>query len=191
MLRPTADSSSQAKLTSVMFTFDRFQSEVSFRPYTCHAAVLFVDLSHYSKIAAFLADRGAHTISSIVNAYLSRLLAIISKHGGDVVKFAGDAVLVVWEGKETELEINLLTAAKCVMELQEAAGSHPVEGTSLHFRIHCGLTSGKLESEIFVAPVHENMQRLYHVSNARFKRRRPHFCCCYLSLISEFTVCWR
>lgn len=146
--------------------FYRFQSEASFRPYTCHAAILFVDLCHYSKIAATLADRGAHVISSIVNAYLSQLLAIISEHGGDVVKFAGDAVMVVWESEQTALEINLLAAAKCAMELRET--SYAVEGTSLHFRVHCGLTLGKIESEIFAAPVHSQMQRLFHVSSPCF-----------------------
>lgn len=141
----------------------RWQSEVSFRPYTCQAAVLFVDLSNYSKITAAIAHRGAHILSGIVNAYLSRLLAIVSDHGGDVIKFAGDAVLVVWYGEEKDLEINLLAAAKCVMEMQDTAGHHPVEGTAdLHFSIHCGLTCGLLESEIFAAPNHVHMQRLYH-----------------------------
>lgn len=140
----------------------RFQSEVSFRPYTCHAAALFVDLSHYSKITAAIADRGAHTLSGIVNAYLSRLLDVVRAHGGDVIKFAGDAVLVVWYGEESDLELNLLLAAQCVLEMQDTAGQHPVDGTSLSFRIHCGLSCGLLESEIFAAPNHEHMQRLYH-----------------------------
>ena len=151
----------------------RFQSEVSFRPYTCHAAVLFVDLSHYSRIAAAVSHRGAHALSTTVNSYLDRLLALVDLHGGDVVKFAGDAVLVVWEGQRSDLELNVLTAAKCVLEMQRHAGSHPVlEGggggtdddnnNELIFRIHCGLCCGLLESEVFVAPVHEHMQRLYH-----------------------------
>lgn len=140
----------------------RFQSEISFRTYTCHAAVLFIDLSSYSKITAEISYRGAHALSSIVNAYLSRLLRISHNYGGDVVKFAGDAVVIVWEGNEQELGINVLTAAQCVIEMQEKAGSHPVEGTSLAFQIHCGLACGRLESEIFEAPTSANMQRLYH-----------------------------
>jgi class 3 adenylate cyclase len=138
------------------------QSEVSFRPYSCQAAVLFVDLSNYSKITAELGQRGVHSISTVVNAYLGRLLNIVSRYGGDVAKFAGDAVLVVWEGNEQELEINLITAAQCAMDLQENAGTHEIEGASFEFRIHCGLCFGPLESEIFAAPNHVNMQRLYH-----------------------------
>lgn len=137
----------------------RFQSEVSFRPYTCHAAVLFVDLSGYSRIAAAVSH---HALSTTVNDYLDRLLALVQINGGDTLKFAGDAVLVAWEGKEDDLELNVMAAAKCVMEMQQHAGTHILEGTDMVFRIHCGLCCGHLESEVFAAPVHEHMQRLYH-----------------------------
>jgi class 3 adenylate cyclase len=142
----------------------RYQSEtISFRPFTCYAAVLFVDLSNYSAITAAIAARGAHALSNVVNDYLSRLLEIVSKYGGDVIKFAGDAVVVVWYSvAESDLAINTFTAAKCVLEMQNNAGEHPVEGTSLQFRIHCGLSCGLLESEVFSAPNHVNMQRLFH-----------------------------
>jgi class 3 adenylate cyclase len=119
-------------------------------------------MSGYSKITAAIAHRGAHVMSSVVNAYLERLLQIIHRHGGDVIKFAGDAIIVIWEGDEQELEINVLCAARCVLELQQKAGEHAVDGTKHIFRIHCGLCCGPLESEIFEAPVHANMQRLYH-----------------------------
>jgi class 3 adenylate cyclase len=134
-----------------------------FRPYTCHAAVLFVDLCNYSKITSTIAHRGAHVLSSIVNEYLHRILQIVHKYGGDVIKFAGDAIIVIWYStSEANLPMNVLIAAKCVLEMQEDAGEHPVRDTSLHFRIHCGLSCGMLESEIYTARNHINMQRLFH-----------------------------
>lgn len=142
--------------------YRRYQSEISFRPYTCQAAVLFVDLSNYSKITAAISNRGAHAISSVVNAYLERILGEVNRYGGDVVKFAGDAVLIVWEGKEDELFKNVLTASRCAIRLQKICCYHRVEGINLQFRIHCGLSCGGLESEIFQAPTHINMQRFYH-----------------------------
>ena len=141
------------------------ESAVCFDPYTCEAAVLFVDLSGYSKITSAISHKGAHAISSVVNAYLDRLLEIIDRYGGDVIKFAGDAVLVVWAGNagdDDELEYNLLCASKCALELQKQAGDHPVKGTEFSFRIHCGLCCGMIESEIFAAASHMHMQRLFH-----------------------------
>lgn len=142
--------------------YRHYQSEISFRPYTCQAAVLFVDLSNYSKITSEISKRGAHAISNVVNAYLERILTEVDSYGGDVVKFAGDAVLIVWEGKEDELYKNVLAAASCAVKLQKTCGFHLVEGIDLQFRIHCGLSCGFLESEIFQAPNHINMQSCYH-----------------------------
>jgi hypothetical protein len=67
---------------------------VMFRPHHCSAALLFVDLSGYSKITSALAYAGAHAISECVNSYLARLVHVLKHHGGDVVKFAGDALMV-------------------------------------------------------------------------------------------------
>lgn len=86
-------------LTFRSFTQRRAESEIYFQPYTCEAAILFIDLSGYSKINAALASKGAHAISSAVNEYFDRLIAIIEQYGGDVVKFAGDLVFCVWEGQ--------------------------------------------------------------------------------------------
>jgi class 3 adenylate cyclase len=144
----------------------RYQSDetgVLFRPYSCQAALLFCDLSGYSKITAAIAHKGAHVLSAAVNAYLSLLVRILREHGGDVVKFAGDAILAVWEGDEQELEINVLCAARCAVALQEQAGEHIVDhNKNLAFHIHCAVACGPLDSEIFEATQNSHMQKLYH-----------------------------
>jgi class 3 adenylate cyclase len=143
---------------------------------------LFVDLSGYSRISAALAAKGAHALSQTVNKYLGLLLHIAHLYGGDVVKFAGDAVLIIWESAAlnnnnsssqctldhadsdhaSNIRRNVWCAARCGLEMQTKAGMHIVEGTPHVFRIHIGLSCGILESEVFEAPVHVNMQRLYH-----------------------------
>lgn len=60
--------------------YRRYHSGVSFRPYTCQASVLFCDLSNYSGITSVIAHRGAHALSSIVNAYFARLLHIVNRY---------------------------------------------------------------------------------------------------------------
>jgi len=137
----------------------------TFQAVSCQAALLFVDLSGYSRItSSLMQSQGAHVLSETVNAYLSRLLHIIvTQCGGDVLKFAGDAILCVWAGDEQDLELNVLQAAECAVLLQAKAGSHPVTGyPALEFKIHCGLSCGPLESEIFEAETHAAMPRLFH-----------------------------
>jgi hypothetical protein len=85
------------------------------------------------------------------------------------------------------MEMNVLAAAVCAMEMQQRAGKHTIPrhkyhhhhhtaaattndatehtttGQELCFRIHCGLACGVLESEVFQAKNTTNhMQRLYH-----------------------------
>jgi class 3 adenylate cyclase len=39
---------------------------------------------------------GAEELKRHINAYFSQLLAVVEKHQGDVIKFAGDAIIVLW-----------------------------------------------------------------------------------------------
>jgi class 3 adenylate cyclase len=139
----------------------------SFRPYNGHAAILFIDMSGYSKITAAIAHRGAHFLSHHVNSYLEKLLTIIQRHGGDVIKFAGDAVVAVWDGPKEYLDQNVLCAATCALQMQRQEPSHTVVGPPAHpetlaFRIHCGIAAGVIESEVFRATTHEHMQQFFH-----------------------------
>jgi hypothetical protein len=68
-----------------------------FSPWEGDVALLFIDISGYSKVTSALAAKGAHALSDVVNSYLTRILnVVIRQHEGDVVKFAGDAVMATW-----------------------------------------------------------------------------------------------
>ncbi|CUG41826.1 guanylate cyclase, putative, partial [Bodo saltans] len=58
--------------------------------------LLFVDISGYSAVTNAIEGMGAHALSSVVNGYLEKIVRVIRANGGDVVKFAGDALLAVW-----------------------------------------------------------------------------------------------
>lgn len=64
------------------------------------AAVLFVDISGFTALTEEFAVRGpsgAEDISSILNDFYSQWIRIIRKYGGDIIKFAGDGLLVIWQ----------------------------------------------------------------------------------------------
>ena len=63
------------------------------------SAVLFADISGFTALSERLAAKGAdgvEELTQILNAYFGRLIEVIVDHGGDVVKFAGDALLAFW-----------------------------------------------------------------------------------------------
>ena len=63
------------------------------------AAILFADISGFTLLTERLAEKGptgVETLARILNEYFGQLIDIIHEYGGDIVKFAGDAVIAVW-----------------------------------------------------------------------------------------------
>jgi len=63
------------------------------------AVVFYADISGFTRLAEKLASHGpsgAEELVRLLNAYFSQLIEQISQHGGEVVKFAGDALLAIW-----------------------------------------------------------------------------------------------
>ena len=63
------------------------------------ASALFADISGFTTLAERLAERGpggVEALARILNEYFGQLIDIVHEYGGDVVKFAGDAVIAVW-----------------------------------------------------------------------------------------------
>lgn len=63
------------------------------------AAVAVMDISGFTRLNEILAAQGkgaAEQVSQHINTYFGQLLDIVFQHGGDCIKFAGDALLVVF-----------------------------------------------------------------------------------------------
>ena len=65
-----------------------------------NCTVVLADISGFTKLADKLSKRpdgsGTEVLSSKLNKYFGRMIDMIYAGGGDVIKFAGDALLVVW-----------------------------------------------------------------------------------------------
>jgi class 3 adenylate cyclase len=60
---------------------------------TCHAAVIFVDLKGSTRLAA---NRPPGEVVALLNAYFGIVVEVVSRHGGMINKFQGDAALAVF-----------------------------------------------------------------------------------------------
>lgn len=63
------------------------------------AAVFFVDISGFTLLTEKLGQRGpagAEELTRIINTYFAQLIDLIHAHGGEIIKFAGDALLALW-----------------------------------------------------------------------------------------------
>mmetsp|Transcript_28206 Transcript_28206/g.55486 ORF Transcript_28206/g.55486 Transcript_28206/m.55486 type:complete len:1544 (+) Transcript_28206:59-4690(+) len=109
-----------------------------------NACVVIADISGFTRLNEKLGV--AEKVSHHINTYFTSMLDVCAKHGGDVVKFAGDALIVLfyqhtpsWPYK-IEPFTSALRAAQCCLELQEKCGTYTAEEVTL--TLHIGLSAG-------------------------------------------------
>ena len=116
-------------------------------------AVLFADISGFTSLTERLAEKGAvgaEELTAALNRYFGQLIDIIDDFGGDVLKFAGDALLATFEDREhgeepqgDDLKDASARAAAASLAIQEQMLEFPeVEGTKLSLKI--GMAAGDL-----------------------------------------------
>jgi class 3 adenylate cyclase/predicted ATPase len=145
-------------------------------------ALLFADISGFTPLAERLSQRGpagAEDLSTILNDAFGRLTATIAEHGGDTVKFAGDALLALWPADPAAtdpaaaLQAAALRAATCGLALQSALrDSKAAADVALAFRIGIGAGTidimslggvyGRWELLVAGAPLHGASMALRH-----------------------------
>ncbi len=112
------------------------------------AAVLFTDISGYTALAEKLSqlrESGAEDLSRILNDHFGQLITLVAAHGGDVMKFAGDALLAIWPVEDQDEGLSTLTqrAAQCGLAIQTALHNYQTsDGTSISLRI--GIAAGDI-----------------------------------------------
>lgn len=86
------------------------------------AAVLFADVSGFTKLTEALAakgDEGPEEITRLLNQYFSRMIALLESDQGDVVKFSGDALTVLFLAEDEPLSHALRRAHDAGYAMQE------------------------------------------------------------------------
>lgn len=112
------------------------------------AAVLFADISGFTLLTERMAERGptgVETLARILNEYFGQLIDIVHEYGGDVVKFAGDAVIAVWPiVPDPSIDDSItradqwqwtMRAAECAIEIHKRLTNYKVEGASLYLKL--------------------------------------------------------
>ncbi|MFN8672430.1 MAG: adenylate/guanylate cyclase domain-containing protein [Candidatus Sericytochromatia bacterium] len=116
--------------------------------YDFKASVMFLDISGFTSLAEELAKKGvqgAEELSKILNSFFDEIIKIINKNKGDILKFAGDAILAVWSSYLLEEELKNLTvlALNCAYEIQEKVEYFQLENETKLF-IKIGVDVGNI-----------------------------------------------
>lgn len=86
------------------------------------AVVLFADVSGFTPLTEALAqkgDEGPEEITRLLNRYFGRMIELLESEGGDVVKFSGDALTVVFPASDEPLS-HVLRRAKQAADAMQA-----------------------------------------------------------------------
>merc|ERR1719158_1722952 len=97
-------------------------------------AVLFADICSFTSITEKLTEqpKGAERLQSSLNKFFSPMIDIITSYNGDVIKFSGDALTVVFNEDEDSFQNACFRACACALDIQKklqhiTIGSLPIE----------------------------------------------------------------
>jgi class 3 adenylate cyclase len=116
-------------------------------------AIMFVDISGFTKLSTVL---DPERLSKVINSYFHKIVQKVEGFGGDVQKFAGDALFAEWRVGESHeaLENCVAAATACATSMMQDCADFPVlsvvsskeilsmGATSLN--IHLGLGVGQM-----------------------------------------------
>ena len=89
---------------------------------------LFVDVTGFTPMTERLATRGAagaEEMASILNTYFGPAVNITVAHGGEIVDFAGDAMLMVFWGNKGDLRPPAVLSMQCAGALHDFVATNP------------------------------------------------------------------
>ena len=135
----------------IQFALKHFDSAPPLKqPFTTVA--LFADVSGFTKLSEAFASKGpqgAEELAFFLNRYMEQLVRHIARAGGDVFKFAGDAMLVLWvppedlikeEDIKKEIGIMAHRAVQTSIAIQNELDSADLtDGVTLSVKIGIGI----------------------------------------------------
>ena len=124
---------------------------------TMEGVCSFVDISGFSKLASSLYEaegkgaegEGAEMLATFISNFFGQLVDNILHAGGDIVKFAGDALICVWhmapEGNGSDLSPFVQAASWCGLILSSKIKQILPGGKQEALQIHCGVGTGDIQ----------------------------------------------
>ncbi|XP_016057847.1 PREDICTED: adenylate cyclase type 10 [Miniopterus natalensis] len=114
--------------------------------------LMFVDISGFTAMTekfstAMYMDRGAEQLVEILNHYISAIVEKVLIFGGDILKFAGDALLALWKVERKQLKNIITVVVKCSLEIHELFGTQESDGPDI--RVKIGLAAGHITMLVF------------------------------------------
>jgi len=109
------------------------------------ATLCFIDISGFTNLSERLARRGrigAEELAEVLNHVFGDMLEVAYLHGGSLLKFGGDALLLLFE--EWNHEVRATSAAVEMRRVLRDAENHETSVGRLRLRMSVGIHSGEM-----------------------------------------------
>ena len=113
-------------------------------------AILFADISGFTPLTEELANygkEGPEELSRLLNEYFSELIEILESESGEVVKFSGDALMVLFPAGKEGMGIAVRRAEQAARRLQAQSSDSPMTTSligDIELRIKIGIGCGEV-----------------------------------------------
>ena len=146
--RQLLETSASAELVSFVprLTLEWLRDDPDAQWREVEGTVAFVDISGFTAMSerlSTLGKAGAEEITEVLNATFAALLAVAYAQGGGLLKFGGDALLLLYEGDE-----HAARAARAAFEMRRtlrAIGRPKTSAGPIQLKMHAGLHSGRFQ----------------------------------------------
>ncbi|KAI5644898.1 adenylate and guanylate cyclase catalytic domain-containing protein [Phthorimaea operculella] len=109
--------------------------------------LLMADVSGYTALSERynnIGKGGTYRLTATLNTYLGALIEIIYSHGGDIIKFAGDAFLALWKtDKRTYLSHTIHSVIACALVIQHSYARYETD-VKVNLRVKLAISAGNL-----------------------------------------------
>lgn len=117
--------------------------------HTFDGAFVFADCSGFTALAERLqktvGNQAAEHLCQILEGFFGRLIQFIHDHGGDIYKFAGDALLVVWDTAKFNGNMPrcVMVATHCAVKATQTLHNYDT-GQGVKLSLHSGVGCGRM-----------------------------------------------
>jgi class 3 adenylate cyclase len=143
-------------------------------------AVLFLDLTGFTALTDTLIRQGPHgleTVTRVLDAIFTPVVEQITALGGDVMYFAGDAVLALWDAADGDLAAATHQAAHCALLLHTLTYDLPLDDLPTRPTLHIGLSAGQMTllqvggvagrwKTLLAGPALQSMAQAFHLAES-------------------------
>ncbi|XP_064420120.1 adenylate cyclase type 10 [Latimeria chalumnae] len=117
-----------------------------------HGVLLFADISGFTALAERFSmsskrEHGSDQLSRTLNSYIGEIVTFILESGGDILNFAGDALLALWKVERKELSEAITLAVKCSLNIQKCCDNRDTD-VGVNLRVKIGISAGKLSKVV-------------------------------------------